>query len=76
MTRKLTIAIDDAVYEGLISVVGRGKIGAFLEHLARPFVLPRALDEAYIAMAADHERESEALDWIESLTVDVGHAEG
>jgi hypothetical protein len=36
--RKLTISIDDTVYSGLHAMLGRGKIGKFLEDLARPYV--------------------------------------
>lgn len=72
MNRKLTIAIDEAVYNGLFAVVGRGKIGAFLEGLARPLVVPESLDAAYVALTADHERNAMASDWCESLIGDVG----
>src|SRR5271166_515429 len=40
MTKKLTISIDDNVYDGLHATIGRGNIGKFLEDLARPFVVP------------------------------------
>jgi len=48
MTRKLTISIDDRVYDGLHAVIGRGHIGKFLEDLARPFVVTDGLAAAYI----------------------------
>lgn len=67
MTRKLTISIDDSVYEGLHAVVGEEKIGKFLEDLARPFVLPERLAEAYAEMSADLQREAEAEAWCEAL---------
>ncbi len=38
MSRKLTISIDDAVYDGVQAAVGKGDIGKFLEDLSRPFV--------------------------------------
>ena len=38
MFHKLTINLSDDVYDGLHRVVGRGKIGRFLEDLARPHV--------------------------------------
>lgn len=38
MQRRMTITMDEAVYEGLVRVVGRRKISAFLEALARPHV--------------------------------------
>jgi len=53
MQKKLTISIDEAVYEGLHRVIGRRNISRFLEGLARPHILPAAIDEAYRQMAAD-----------------------
>jgi len=39
MHKKMTITLDEAVYDGLFRVVGRRKISQFLEDLARPHVL-------------------------------------
>ena len=72
MSRKLTITIDDQVYEGLYRRVGPRRIGRFLESLARPHVLEENLEAAYQAMAADEVREAEAEEWSESLVGDVG----
>jgi hypothetical protein len=71
MHKKLTITIDEAVYEGLHRTVGRGHISRFLEDLARPFVLPEDMEAAYREMAADEAREAEALEWSEGLIGDV-----
>ncbi|MEX1208461.1 MAG: addiction module antitoxin [Acidimicrobiia bacterium] len=71
MRRKLTITIDEAVYEGLHRRIGRRKISRFLEDLARPHVVDGDLEEAYRAMAADERRESEAAEWAEGLVEDV-----
>lgn len=70
MTRKLTISIDDGVYDGLHAVIGRGHIGKFLENLARPFVVPDSLSAAYTDMSADQVRNAEADEWCESLAGD------
>ena len=70
MTKKLTISIDDRVYDGLHAVVGRGHIGKFLEDLARPFVVSDSLSAAYAEMSADKARDAEANDWCESLAAD------
>ena len=70
MTRKLTISIDDRVYDGLHAVVGRGNIGKFLEDLARPLVVADSLSAAYAQISADANREAEAEEWCESLTAD------
>jgi hypothetical protein len=70
MTRKLTISIDDRVYDGLHAVVGRGNIGKFLEDLARPLVLAESLAAAYAELAADEAREAVADEWCEALVGD------
>lgn len=71
MRRKLTITLDDEVYEGLYRRVGKRKISRFLEALARPHVLDEDLEAAYRAMAADEVREAEAEEWSEGLVGDV-----
>ena len=69
--RKLTITVEDAVYQGLRRVVGRRNISRFLNDLARPHVVRENLEEGYRAMAADEEREAEAAQWSEGLVGDV-----
>ncbi len=71
MHKRMTISIDETVYEGLIRVVGRRKISQFLEDLARPHVVNDDLQIGYRAMAADVEREREALDWSDALIGDA-----
>jgi predicted CopG family antitoxin len=71
MSKKLTLTVDDDVYEGLHRIVGRRRISRFLNDLARPHVVRRDIVEGYRAMAADEERESEALEWVEGLTGDI-----
>jgi len=70
MSRKLTITLSDAVYDGLQKKVGRHRISRFIEDLARPHVL-QDLDNAYRELASDAEREREALAWSESLIGDL-----
>ncbi len=69
--KKLTITIAEEVYEGLYRQLGPRKISRFIEYLVRPYVLPRELDDAYAAMAADEAREAEALEWAEALIGDA-----
>lgn len=71
MSRKLTITIDEQVYEGLYRRVGPRRISRFLESLARPHVVDEDLAAAYRAMAADEARERDAAEWSESLVSDV-----
>jgi predicted CopG family antitoxin len=73
MSKKLTITVEDEVYEGLHSIIGRRRISRFLNDLARPHVTRRELADAYRAMAADKEREREATEWIENLTGDIAN---
>lgn len=71
MSRKLTITIDEEVYDGLYRRVGKRRISHFLETLARPHVIDEDLEAAYRAMAADEAREAEAEEWSEGLVGDV-----
>jgi hypothetical protein len=59
MQKKLTITVDERVYDGLHRVVGRGKISQFIESLVRPHVLKSSLESAYREMALDEAREAE-----------------
>lgn len=65
MTKKLTITIDESVYNGLYRVIGPRKISAFIEDLVRPHVTD--LEEAYSEMASDEEREKDANEWTTAL---------
>ncbi len=71
MQKKLTISIDEKVYEGLHAVIGRRRISRFIEDLVRPYVLNRELEAAYKQMAQNEEREAEALEWAEATVGDV-----
>jgi hypothetical protein len=71
MHKRMKIIIDEAVYDGLVRAIGRRKISKFLEDLARPYVMQDDLFSAYQAMAADTERELEALEWSNAL---IGNA--
>jgi predicted CopG family antitoxin len=74
MQKRMTITMDEAVYEGLVRVVGRRKISAFIESLTRPLVVGDDLAAGYRAMGQDTAREEEALAWSEALIGDVAHA--
>jgi len=69
--KKLTITLDERVYDGLHAVVGRRRISRFIEKLVRPHVVGPDLDAAYAEMARDEAREAEALDWAEATVGDV-----
>lgn len=75
MQKKLTVTIDEEVYEGLREVIGPGKISRFIENLVRPHVTKKDIYAAYKKMAADEVRESEALEWSEAIFGDVNDEE-
>lgn len=70
MHKKLTITVEQQVYDGLLRVIGRGRISRFLNTLARPHVIEEDMEEAYREMARDEEREAEAKEWSENLLRD------
>ena len=72
MRKKLTITIDDRVYKGLRTVVGRRRISRFIESLVRPHVIGKDLETAYRRMAQEEAREAEALEWADATVGDVG----
>ena len=71
MQKKLTITIDEQVYEGLHKIIGPRRISRFIEDLVRPYVIQPALEVAYQEMAREEEREAEALAWAEATIGDV-----
>jgi hypothetical protein len=71
MQKKLTITLDQRVYEGLHKVVGLRRISRFIEDLVRPYVLEPDLEAGYRRMAQDEDREVEALEWSEATVRDV-----
>lgn len=74
MQKKLTITVDEEVYEGLYKVIGRRHISQFIEDLVRPHVIGVDLERGYQAMAADEMREAEALEWSEATIGDSANA--
>ena len=71
MHKKLTITIDEQVYNGLHKTVGRGKISQFIEALVRPQILDADIEEGYRQMARDESREAEAHEWSEATLEDA-----
>ena len=71
MQKKLTITVDERVYDGLHTVIGPRRISKFIESLVRPYVIPKDLEVAYQQMAQEEAREGEALEWAEATAGDV-----
>ena len=55
--------------------MGPQEISRFVEDLLRSHVVKRDLYAEYREMAANHVRESEALEWAEATCGDVNHEE-
>jgi predicted CopG family antitoxin len=73
MQKKLTITVDEEVYEGLHKTIGPRKISKFVEELVKPHVVRPNLESAYAQMAKDKKREEEALEWAETTLKDIIH---
>jgi len=71
MHKRMTITLDEAVYDGLYRMIGRRHMSQFIEDLVRPHVLGSSLDDGYRAMAVDTARESEAQEWCNALVGDM-----
>ncbi|MDT8441367.1 MAG: hypothetical protein RQ723_06875 [Desulfuromonadales bacterium] len=70
MQKKLTISLNEGVYDELHRVVGRGNISKFIENLIKPQLKANDLDGAYREMAADGVREADALEWSNAVVGD------
>ncbi len=73
MHKRMSITLDEAVYDGLYRTIGKRQMSQFIENLLRPHVLNNTLDDGYRAMAADTARESEAQEWTNALAKDMTH---
>lgn len=74
MRKRMTITLDEAVYEGLYRTVGKRRMSQFIEDLVRPHVVDTTLDDGYRAMASDKAREAGAAEWCDALAVDMADA--
>jgi predicted CopG family antitoxin len=73
LQKKLTITIDEEVYEGLRKTIGPRKISRFVQEIVRPHVVRPNLETAYAEMARDRKREKEAAEWAEITFKDADH---
>ena len=71
MHKRMTITLDEVVYDGLHRLVGKRRMSQFIENLVRPHVVDTSLDDGYRAMAADQSREAEATAWCNALAKDM-----
>ena len=73
MHKRMSITLDETVYDGLYRTVGKRRMSQFIEDLLRPLVAGNTLEDGYRAMAADTARESEALAWSNALAKDMAN---
>jgi len=73
MHKRMTITLDEAVYDGLYRTVGKRKMSQFIEDLLKPLLLDSSLDGGYKAMASDTLREAQAAEWCNALSGDAAH---
>jgi len=71
MQKKLTITVDEEVYEGLRRTIGPRRISKFIQEIVRPHVVRPNLESAYAEMAGDKEREEDAIEWAEATFKDI-----
>ena len=71
MHKRMTITLDEEVYDGLHRLVGRRRMSQYIEDILRPHVTEGELREGYQAMAADADREAEAQEWCNALAGDM-----
>ena len=77
MRKKLTITLDDDVYEGLYRVVGARRISRFIEELVRPRLIDEdELEADYAALAAAEAADPNYGDWNEEPLGDVADESG
>jgi predicted CopG family antitoxin len=69
--KRLTIKVDEEVYEWLRKVVGPRNISKFVQELMRPHVVLSDLESDYAEMAKDTQREKSALEWAEATFLDT-----
>ncbi len=74
MHKRMTITLDEVVYEGLYRMVGKRRMSQFIEDLVRAHVVDTSLDDGYRAMAADKGRETDAIEWCNALAGDMSIA--
>jgi len=73
MQKKLTITIDEEVYESLHRTIGPRKISRYIQEIVRPHVVRPNLESAYAEMAKDKEREKDADQWAEITFMDMAN---
>jgi predicted CopG family antitoxin len=71
MRKKLTITLDERVYDGLHKTMGRGNISQFIEALVRRQILDADVEAGYREMAHDEVRETESHQWVEATLGDA-----
>lgn len=75
MQKKLTITLDEEIYEGLRRVIGPRKISRFIEDLVRPYILHPDLEAGYRAMAVGQSHVKKAEIMVSQTPEEANHAQ-
>jgi hypothetical protein len=63
MLKQMIISVEEDVYHSLEPIIAGHRLDDYISNLVRSRNAEAVVEEAYIAMAADAEREQEAQEW-------------
>ena len=72
MQKKLTITLEQDIYNALHAVVGRGRISQFIATLVRPHVCQLELEASYQRLAEEEKKTKESQEWVDGTSSDFG----
>jgi predicted CopG family antitoxin len=72
MLKQMTISVEEDVYHSLEPIIALHSLDDYISNLVRSRNAEPTLEEAYIAMAADTEREQEAQEWCNAAFGPIG----
>ena len=73
MHKRMTITLEESVYQGLIRIVAPRRRSQFIENAIRPLVSEEDIEADYAALAADERQNVEAREWMNGLIGDIPH---
>ncbi|GHV36306.1 hypothetical protein AGMMS49546_01350 [Spirochaetia bacterium] len=73
MLKQMTISVEEDVYHSLEPIIALHRLDDYISNLVRSHSAEAAVEEAYIAMAADSEREQEAQEWCNASFGPIGN---
>jgi metal-responsive CopG/Arc/MetJ family transcriptional regulator len=71
MHHRMTITLEESVYQNLKRMVAPRHRSQFIEDAIRPLVSDAELEADYAALAADEKQNAEASEWMNGLIKDM-----